>query len=195
VCPRCGSAAAVHSIQELAALAQGQLAQQQGYQAGQPGAPGQQQPGWAAEPQAGPLPGQGQQGWAAQPQSGPPSGPGGWRRNTSPVPDTSFGGGDLADIGDDIVGAAMQAGMRFLGGAVARGIGNRFNKALPAMLAKQQELLQTQITIAERHPDIRACLTDHVIFLDGGNRTAPMPNLNTLTVEQADALVAQLRNG
>lgn len=195
MCPRCGSAAAVHSIEEMAALARSQLAQQQGYQAGQPGAPGQPQPGWAAEPQAGPLPGQAQQGWAAQPQSGPQPGPGGWRRDTSSVPDTPFGVGGLSDIGDDVAGAVIGAGMRFLGKAMARGMGNKLSQALPAMLAKQQEMLRTQIAIAERHPDLRACLTDQVIFLDGGSRTLPMPKLNTITVEQADAMVAQLRNG
>jgi hypothetical protein len=195
VCPRCGSAAAVHSIEEMAALAQSQLAQQQGNQAGQPGAPGQQQPGWAAEPQAGPVPGQAQQGWAAQPQSGPPPGSGGWRRNTSSVPDIPFGGGGMSDIGDDVAGAVIGAGMRFLGKAMARGMGNKLNQALPAMLAKRQEMLRTQIAIAERHPDLRACLTDQVIFLDGGSRTLPMPKLNMITVEQADAMVAQLRNG
>lgn len=184
----------MHSIQELAELARMRLAQQ-GSAAGPAGTAGQPQQGWAAEPQAGPVPGGPQQGWAAQPQTGPPPGPRGWRGNRSRMPDTSMGGDLVSDIGDDIAGAVMQAGMRFMGNALARGIGNKLNKALPAMLAKQQELLQTQITIAERHPDIRACLTDHVIFLDGGNRTEPMPNLNTLTVEQADALVAQLRNG
>jgi hypothetical protein len=184
----------VHSIQELAELARMRLAQQ-GSAPGQPGVAGQAQPGWAAEPQAGALPGQPQQGWAAQPQTGPPPGPGGWRGSRSRVPDTSVGGDLVSGIGDDIAGAAVQAGMRFVGRALARGIGNKLNQALPAMLAKQQEMLQTQITIAERHPGIRACLADHVIFLDGGGSTLPMPNLNTLTVEQADALVAQLRNG
>lgn len=184
----------MHSIQELADLARMRLAQQ-GSAAGAPGAAGQAQPGWAAEPQAGPVPGQPQQGWAAQPQTGPPPGPGGWRGSRSRVPDTSAGGDLVSGIGDDIAGAVAQAGMRFVGRALARGIGNKLNQAVPAMLAKQQEMLQTQITIAERHPDIRACLTDHVIFLDGGGRTLPMPSLNTLTVEQADALVAQLRNG
>jgi hypothetical protein len=191
----------VHSIQEIAALAQSRLASQQGYQTGQPGAPGQPQPGpagqpqpgWAAEPQAGPLPGRGQQGWAAQPQSGAPPGPGGWRRNTSQVPDIPFGGG--SDIGDDIAGAVIGAGMRFLGKAMARGMANKLNQALPAVLAKQQEALRAQIAIAERHPDLRGCLTDQVIFLDGGSRTLPMPKLNTITVEQADAMVAQLQNG
>ena len=34
-----------------------------------------------------------------------------------------------------------------------------------------------------------------MVFLAGGTHTQPMPNLSTVTVEQADALVAQLRNG
>ena len=40
-----------------------------------------------------------------------------------------------------------------------------------------------------------ACLNDQVIFLTGGGRTLPMPNLMTVTVEQADAMVARLRDG
>jgi len=56
-------------------------------------------------------------------------------------------------------------------------------------------MLQTQIAIAERHPDLCACLNDQVIFLTGGSRTLPMPNLGTVTVEQADAMVARLRDG
>ena len=71
-------------------------------------------------------------------------------------------------------------------------------QVLPAMAAKQQNMqtmLQTQIAIAERHPDLCACLNDQVIFLTGGSRTLPMPNLMSVTVEQADAMVARLRDG
>jgi len=34
-----------------------------------------------------------------------------------------------------------------------------------------------------------------VVFLTGGSRALPLPNLTTVTVEQADALVARLRGG
>jgi hypothetical protein len=61
------------------------------------------------------------------------------------------------------------------------------------MAARQDAVLREQVAIAERHPDVRACLTDNVIFLAGGDRVLPMPRLDTLTAEQADALVAQLR--
>ena len=66
-------------------------------------------------------------------------------------------------------------------------------RAGPAMSAQQEAMLAQQVAIAARHPDVRACLTDHVIFLAGGDRVLPMPRLDTLTAEQADALVAQLR--
>lgn len=51
------------------------------------------------------------------------------------------------------------------------------------------------MAIAERHPGLRACLTAQVVFLAGGTSTLPIPNIATITVEQADALVASLRNG
>jgi hypothetical protein len=69
-------------------------------------------------------------------------------------------------------------------------------RIVPAMAAKQEARLREQIAIAERHPDLRACLTDQVVFLQGGSRVLPMGGMiANLTVEQSDALVAQLRNG
>jgi len=138
-------------------------------------------------------------GYAQQPRPGPP---GGWRGIRS----RARGGSDgidlgLGDLGDDIAGAAMGvaagAAAKFIGRAIGRKVQAAMNdRVLPAMAARQQEVLQTQIAIAERHPDLRACLTDKVIFLVGGSRVLPMPNLaRLLTVDQADALVAQLRNG
>jgi Flp pilus assembly secretin CpaC len=62
-------------------------------------------------------------------------------------------------------------------------------------MAQRQQLLREQIAIAQQHPDVRACMTDSVIFLAGGTRVLPMPNLGTLTAQQADMLVAQLRQG
>jgi hypothetical protein len=58
--------------------------------------------------------------------------------------------------------------------------------------AKQDAMLREQIAIAERYPDLR---TDNVVFLAGGHRVVPMSSLRGFTLEQADAVVAQLRNG
>ncbi len=150
------------------------------------GGPGGQQSGWAADPQ--PIaPGQSQPGWAANPS------PMGASRNWPRSPDISSGSPSdaLASLSDDLAGAAA----RFIGRKIGRKVQDRLEQAMSAATAKQQDMLQQQIAIAERHPDLRACLNDQVVFLAGGTSTVPMPNITTITVEQADAVVAQLRNG
>lgn len=122
--------------------------------------------------------------------------------NWSRGPDLSSGSPSdaLTSLGDDLAGAvgtaAAGAAARFIGRKIGRKVQDRLEQAMSTVAAKQQDTLQQQIAIAERHPDLRACLTDHVIFLAGGTRTLPMPDLGpSLTVEQADALVANLRDG
>ena len=198
VCPQCGNTDAVHSIQELATLARARMGQQ-GPVGAQPGMPAQPQPtqaqpGWSAEPQG---------GWAAEPVAGPLPTPGsrgsGYQPRNYSSGDTSFGDSVGDDIAGAVLGAAAGAAARFLGRQASRRLQDRLTQqVLPAMAAKQQNMqtmLQTQIAIAERHPDLCACLNDQVIFLNGGNRTLPMPNLMSVTVEQADAMVARLRDG
>lgn len=178
-CPQCGSTAAVHSISELAALAQMQLNKLQPG-APQPGAP---QQGWNAEPRSGPVP-----GWAGEPQAGPPQGLGGWAGRTRGYDDSPVDSIDQA-IADVALGAAA----RFIGRAVSKRVQRVMTeRVMPTVTANQEAALRAQIAIAERHPGIRACMTDKVIFLAGGSRVLPMPSLSTLTTDQADALVAQL---
>ncbi len=177
VCPQCGSTASVHSIQELAAQAQSRLSAQQ-----QPGNQGGQQgpaPGWAQEPTSGPVQG----GWQG----------GGWQGGQG-----YRGYGEGGSLGDGIADLAMGAAGRFIGRAIGRRVERAMTeKILPTLQARGQQTLATQMAIAQRYPDLRACLTDKVIFLAGGSRTAPMDSVNfsTVTLEQADALVASLRDG
>ena len=98
----------------------------------------------------------------------------------------------------------MGAAAKFAGRAISRRLKRAYDERVaPAMAARQQAIagrqeamLREQIAIAERHPDLRACLTDQVIFLAGGGRVLPMSSITGgITVDQADALVAQLRNG
>ena len=199
VCPQCGNTDAVHSIQELATLARARMGQQ-GPTGSPPGMPAQPQqgtqaqPGWSAEPQG---------GWAAEPVAGPLPSPGSRRSGYQPrnysSGDTSFGDSIGDDIAGAVLGAAAGAAAKFLSRQVGKRMQDRLTQqVMPAMAAKQQNMqamLQTQIAIAERHPDLCACLNDQVIFLTGGSRTLPMPNLMTVTVEQADAMVARLRDG
>jgi hypothetical protein len=188
VCPQCGSTESVHSIQELAAQAQARLnAQPQMGGQGGMGASGGQAgptPGWAQEPTAGPPQG----GWQGGGWQG-----GGWQGNSG-----YRGYGENVGVGDDIAGLAMGVAGRFLGRAIGRRVERAMTeKILPTLQARGQQALATQMAIAQRYPELRACLTDKVIFLAGGSRTAPMTGVNfsTVTMEQADALVASLREG
>jgi hypothetical protein len=46
----------------------------------------------------------------------------------------------------------------------------------------------------QRYPELRGCLADRVIFLDGGYKTVPMSELTMpVTLAQADAVVTRLR--
>lgn len=194
-CPQCGSTAAVHSVSELAALARAQLGQAQ---PGNPAAPQQGNPpqqGWMAEPQSGPVSGPGGgpvPGYAAQPQAGPPPGsrPG---RNF----DFDFSGEGADGIEQAVANVALGAAARFIGRKVGKRMQQAYaDKIIPAM-NRRQDMLQEQIAIAERYPELRACLTDKVIFLAGGGRVVPLGGGLTggFTLAQADAIVAQLRQG
>ena len=150
--------------------------QQPGYQAGPPpgfptGSQPGQQPGYPAEP------------WQSQP---PPRRTGGWDSINDA---TSFEEG----IADAVLGAATKA----LGRAISRRMRQTINeRVVPAMAARQDAMLRERMAIAQRHPDLRACLNDQVVFLAGGSRVVPMSSLSRgITLEQADAVVAQLRSG
>jgi hypothetical protein len=159
----------------------------------QPGYTQDPQPGWGSQPQPGynsePRPGghtSGQRPSGRRPGFEDLLDPGRYARNLRE--------GIADDIEGAIAGAALGAAAKFIGRRIGRKAQQAYTERVaPAMNAHQDAMLRDQVTIAERHPDVRACLTDNVIFLAGGTRTLPMPRLDTLTVEQADALVAQLR--
>jgi hypothetical protein len=243
VCPQCGSAAAVHTIAEWAAMAQGQMGQQwqpgapmPGYPAGpgpQPGFPAgpdpsqyqqsgfpdpsqYQQSGFPSPPpdppapspaapppgqqpgyQAGPPPAQ-QPGYPAGSQPGQQPGYPGEPWPSQPPPRRTSGWDGISDaasfeegIADAVLGVATKAIGRAIGGRMRRAYTER---VVPAMAARQEAMLGERMAIAERHPDLCACVTDQVVFLAGGTRVLPLATaLAVRTVEQSDALVAQLR--
>jgi hypothetical protein len=96
-----------------------------------------------------------------------------------------------------VAGLVMDAATSFIGRAIGRRVKRAYEEqVVSAMAVRQDAMLREQIAIAERYPDLRACLTDDVIFLAGGHRVLPMSSLRRgSTLEQADAAVAQLRNG
>jgi hypothetical protein len=121
------------------------------------------------------------------------------RRNTS-RPDVDFdsGGGVVDDVGGAVLGAALG----FAGRAIGRRMKRAFEeKVVPAMEAKaaqaQQQFEQSkaeQDAIVERYPELRGCMKDQVVFLDGGYKTVPVSELKMpVTATQADDVVARLR--
>ena len=102
-----------------------------------------------------------------------------------------------------MTGLVMDAATKFVGRAISRRLKRAIDERVaPAMaarqeaMARQEGMLREQIAIAERYPDLRACLSDRLVFLAGGRRTLPMPSdLSGITMAHADAIVAQLRNG
>ena len=234
MCPKCGSAAAVHSIEEWAAMAQANM----GYQwqpgapmPGYPAGPGPQ-PGYGPAPQPGPGPQSGfpdpsqylqsgfpdpsqyqppqppppgpaepqpsqQPGYQAGPgpQPGYPSEP--WQSQPPPRSRSWESGSDASTFEDAIADAVLGAATKAIGRVIGRRMRQAYNeRVVPAMAARQEAVLRDRIAIAQRHPDLRACLNDQVIFLAGGTRTLPMASaMQARTVEQSDVLVAQLRDG
>jgi hypothetical protein len=199
VCPQCGSAAAVHSIGELAALARNQLGQP-------PGSGPGPQAGFDPVPQAGydPPPPPGYQGppppgytGSARPGQPSQSGPATPASRSGRSGDWPGLGDAAASLEDGVADVVLGAAARFVGRAISRRVQRTVSeRVLPALAVRQEAMLREQIAIAERHPDLRACLTDQVVFLAGGHRTLPMPSLTGgFTVEQSDAVVARLRDG
>src|SRR5690242_1019483 len=119
---------------------------------------------------------------------------GSWTSSSSSSRSSNSGDDSIEDA---VAGLVMDAATKFIGGAIGRRVKRAYEeRVVPAVSAKQDAMLREQIAIAERYPDLRACLTDNVVFLAGGNRVVPMSSLTRgFTLEQADAVVAQLRNG
>ena len=215
VCPQCGSAAAVHSIGELATLARNQLGQPQGNGPGyDPPTPADNPPppvydlppGFNPPPPGGfgPPPPPGYQGppppgYTGSARPGQPSQSGPSSPSGQPVRPMDWPGlGDVASaLEDGVADVVMGAAARFVGRAISRRVQRTVSeRVLPALAVRHEAVMREQIAIAERHPDLRACLTDNVIFLAGGHRVLPLPSLaGGFTVEQSDALVARLRDG
>ena len=103
-------------------------------------------------------------------------------------------GADSAD--QEIANIVLGAAGRFIGKAIK----NRMQRVaeervMPTLNARAEQQRQEMAAIAQRYPELRACLRDQVIFLAGGTRTVPLSevSLPQVTLAQADAIVARLR--
>jgi hypothetical protein len=106
------------------------------------------------------------------------------------------------NLGDDIGGAVLGAALGFAGRAFAKRMKKAFDeKVVPAMQAKAaqaqgqfEQQKAEQDAIAARYPELRGCMKDQVVFLDGGSSTVPLSEIKMpVTMAQADDVVARLR--
>ena len=158
----------------------------------QAGSPPAQQAGSQPGHQAGPQP-----GYQPGPQPEVLNGPE-WGQSQPPRPFRNWESGSNASVFDDpIADAVLGAATKAIGRVIGRRMRQAYNERVaPAMAGRQDAVLRERMAIAQRHPDLRACLNDQVIFLAGGTRVLPLASaMQVRTVEQSDALVAQLRSG
>src|SRR5579863_5102079 len=153
----------------------------------QSGSAEQSQPPPPPPPPSGP-----QAGYYGVPQSGYQGQP--WQGQSPPRNRRLIGSEEI--VSDTVEGAIAEAVLGEATKAIGRVIGRRMRRAfeekvVPAMAARQESVTRDRMAIAERHPELRACLNDQVIFLAGGTRTMPLAQAMAIrTVEQSDALVA-----
>jgi hypothetical protein len=114
--------------------------------------------------------------------------------------DFDFGLGD--NLAEDLGGAVLGAAFGLAGRAFGRKMKKAFeDKVVPAMQAKAaqaqaqfEEQKAEQDAIAARYPELRGCMKDQVVFLDGGTKTVPVSEIKMpVTMAQADGVVARLR--
>ncbi len=111
-------------------------------------------------------------------------------------------GGVFDSVADSVTDDLGGAVLGFAGRTIGRRLKRAFeDKVLPAVEAKamaaQQQWEQSkaeQDAIVDRYPELRTCLADQVVFLEGGYQTVPVSELKPpVTLAQADAVVARLR--
>ncbi len=114
------------------------------------------------------------------------------------------GGADGAAgaMSGDVASAAISIAAAFAARAAGRRMKRTFDeRVVPAMQDKAaqvhrqwEESKTEQDAIVARHPELRCCVKDGALFLDGGRRTVPLSELQMpVTLAQADSVVARLR--
>jgi len=119
-------------------------------------------------------------------------------RRSRPTMDSGFGDDPAQEIANAVLGAAFKFAGRGIGKRIQRAYEEKIGPALEARAAQARQQSQQsrgeQAAIVERYPDLRGCLRDQVVFLDGGSRSVPITEIRMpVTLAQADALVDRLR--
>jgi hypothetical protein len=119
-------------------------------------------------------------------------------RRNRPTIDSGFIDDPAQEIANAVLGAAFKFAGRGIGKRLQRAYEEKIGPALEARVAQARQQSQQsrdeQAAIVQRYPDLRGCLRDQVVFLDGGSRSVPITEIRMpVTLAQADALVDRLR--
>jgi hypothetical protein len=119
-------------------------------------------------------------------------------RRGRPTMNSDFVDDPVQEIANTVLGAAFKFAGRSIGKRMQRAYEERIGPALEARAAQARQQWQQsrdeQAAIVERYPDLRGCLRDQVVFLDGGSRSVPISEIHMpVTLAAADALVNRLR--
>jgi hypothetical protein len=104
----------------------------------------------------------------------------------------------VQEIANTVIGAAFRFGGRGIGKRMQKAYEERIAPAVQAKAAQARQQWQPsaddQAAIVQRYPDLRGCMQDQVLFLEGGSRTVPITDIRMpVTLTQADAIVDRLR--
>ena len=121
-------------------------------------------------------------------------------QRSRPAMDNVLGDDPAQEIANAVLGAAFKFAGRSIGKRMQRAYEEKIGPALEARAAQARQQWQQsrdeQAAIVQRYPELRGCLRDQVVFLDGGSRSVPITEIRMpVTLAAADALVARLRAG
>jgi hypothetical protein len=68
-------------------------------------------------------------------------------------------------------------------------------RVVPAVSGRMEAGLQGLVAALDRHPDLWCCQREHVVFLAGGRRTAPMADAVKMLIRNEDATLMALLAG
>ena len=109
----------------------------------------------------------------------------------------AFGGDPAQQIANTVLGAAFKFGGGRIGKRMQKVYEERIAPAMEAQAQARQKWMPSgdeQAAIVQRYPDLRGCMRDSVLFLDGGSRTVPISEIRMpVTLAQADAIVGRLQ--
>lgn len=124
--------------------------------------------------------------------------PADWQPSGRSGRDSALGeSGGGADLGETVFEFTIAVTAQVLRRTVGHRLKQAYRQRLgPEIARARQASIRQQLQLAERHPDLRVCTVDQMVFVAGGSRAVPVSHLfrqQTSPDAAIDALAAELR--